>query len=170
MSNPSPALSRIDSRAIGEAEAIETPEVIEADAVIASEEAGLSAAVIQSVAARTKVGRFAAAGMSGYIVGDTIRDNTIVEKALLRLEKELDAEKIESDRLIAVCDSISKLVNSRTGNRAVLLKAVEISANRRTKKNNQANAPQRINAQVNFTGPTQINASPSTVGPDKPLA
>lgn len=163
MSTNLSGLSRIDSQAIGQSEADPNPEVTEPEAIIASGEAGLDAQIVIATRARMAVGRFAAAGMSGYIVGDTLRDQDIIEKALDKLSGMLVTEQVP-DNVVKIADALSKLANSRTANRAVLLKAVEISAERGKRKTRRSNAPQGVIEGNTFNGPVQVN----TAAPLKP--
>lgn len=164
MSNIS-GLTRLDSKTIGENE-VEDLESLEVEAKIEAVTAGLSPEVITRISATTKVGRFAAAGVSGYVVGQAIKNNTAVEKVMARMEKMADDEKTSPEMLLQLADSMSKVVSAITGNLMVLVKATEINAQRSKKKTRQDNAPQRINGGNNFFGPTQINGKSSDVVPE----
>lgn len=158
-------LTRLDSKTIGENE-VEDIETLEVDAKIEAAAAGLSPDAITRISSMTKVGRFAAAGVSGYVVGQAIKNNVAVEKVLSKLEKLADDDKTKPEMLLQVADSMSKVVGAITANLMVLVKATEINAQRSKKKNRQDNAPQRINGGNNFFGPTQINGKPSGVVPE----
>lgn len=173
MSNLS-GLSRIDSRIIGESEA-EPPEVLEAEAMIAAQEAGLSATAIEKIRTRSIVGRFASSSMSGFITGNLIVDMEKLEAVIEKLDACLNGNRVPGkpetltpEQLVAVASAMINASGERTAKIAVLLKSAEIGANRGRRKTRQDNAPQRINGQF-FNGPTQIiNGRATEIAPAKP--
>ncbi len=161
MNNALSALSRFDSKLIGEQEAAIDVEVLEADALIAAPDAGMDPQTIIQIRAKATVGRFGTPMLSGYIAGDTLADHAVLDSNIAMLRARLNEEK-NPGMILMLIESINSCIAQKTASKTFLLKAAEIGANRGRRKTTQANAPQRIN----FNGPTQINGAASAVVPE----
>lgn len=158
MSNPSlNGVSRIDTQIIGELELAGT-DLTESEALLSAERIGMDGEDIERFKSKMAVGRFVSAGISGYVMGQTVQNGRIMDKCMAALEQQLiNAKNPES--VIRISDAIARLNSSMMTSTAVQLKAVEIMAQGRRKKNRQANAPQMISGTVINAENVQVNGN-----------
>lgn len=158
MSNNIAPISRIDSQLIGQAEASNSDtenDLLEAEAEVASQEAGMQTDDIRVFKSRTTVGRFVSTGMSGYVVGNTLKYQRILDACADTLLAELGQAR-NAEARIRIADAIGRLANSVMMSHAVQLKAVEIVAQGKKKKSRESNAPQVL---IGSAGAVQVNGA-----------
>jgi hypothetical protein len=161
MTSNSPVLngvSRLNSQLIGDMEVAEDA-VLEGEALLSAERLGITAEDIELFKARRAVGRFVGSQISGYVIGQTVQNGTVMNKAMAELERKL-AEAKNPELVIRISDAIARLNASMMATTAVQLKAVEIMAQGNKKKNRQSNAPQMIKGTYIQAEQVQVNGKP----------
>ena len=139
------AITRVDSKAIGEHEAEASPEEMMREAMNAASSANFPAGFeLTKVLDRAKVGRFvAASGVSGHVVATAMWYGEILEKAAKVLAKDLEKSEDEAQH-VATAGALKDVAMAALAAEQTKLKAVEIIAVGSKKKSQKSHAPQTI--------------------------
>ena len=139
------AITKVDSKSIGEHEADSNPDEMMRDAMNAAATSSFpSGFELTKVLDRAKVGRFmAASGVSGHVVATAMWYGEILEKAAKVLSKDLENSGDEAQH-VATAGALKDVAMAALAAEQTKLKAVEIIAAGSKKKSQKGHAPQTI--------------------------
>lgn len=161
-------VSKIDSRAIGEAEEdAESLAQAEADALMISASAGVRPEAVERYVQLSKLGSFFSLTTSRFIIANTVQTLDVMDGVMRKIADRIErnAETMSPDKLAKLVDAMSSMNNSKANANAILLKAVEIGAAGKKKRKRQSNAPESITGiEVSVGGVTARAVSKSVEG------